>query len=204
VGSSSRDRPRSRILLASGSPRRIRLLREVLPDFSVISLEVDERILPAETPSCYVARVAALKAREASCDPGLSDEIEWILAADTIVVLDEMILGKPRCQDEARRMLEVLQGRRHTVLTGMCLRERRSGEVRTEVVRTEVWMKSLRDDEIHEYVLSNEPYDKAGGYAIQGLAGRFIEKIEGSYSNVVGLPLERLGQILSELAIRDF
>jgi septum formation protein len=195
--------PKPRLLLASGSPRRRELLKQLLSNFMVAACDVDETVGPGETPLSYVLRMATLKARAALLGSGLSQEVEWILGADTVVAVGEVILGKPRDAEDARRMLRRLQGRRHEVLTGLCLLHRKSGRTCSETVRTTVWMRAFGDDEIEQYLLSGESHDKAGGYAIQGIAGRFIEKIEGSYSNVVGLPLERLQELLNLLEISD-
>lgn len=202
MNSRGEDKPKATILLASGSPRRSELLRQLLSNFSVAACNVDERVLPEEPPVSYVLRMATLKSRAALLAQGFSEEIEWILGADTIVAVGELVLGKPRNAEEARSMLRQLQGRSHEVLTGLCLLHRRSGLTCSEAVRTQVWMTAFGEEKIDEYLSSGEPYDKAGAYAIQGIGGRLIEKIEGSYSNVVGLPLERLQELFDRLEIR--
>lgn len=174
--------PIPRFVLASLSPRRADLLRAAGFDFDVIPGTADESVHPGESPDTYVRRVAEAKAAtvldRANGRP--------VLAADTVVVVDGLILGKPRDAAAARRMLDLLSGRTHTVMTGVSLS---AATVRTEVELTSVQFLPLSTEEIDWYVRSGEPDDKAGAYAIQGLASRFIERIEGSYSNVVGLPI---------------
>ena len=143
---------------------------------------VDETPRPGEKPEDYVRRLAEEKALAI---PAAPDEI--VLGADTTVVIDGRMLGKPEDAPDARRMLEALSGRRHEVMTGICLR-RGTGLIRDWAL-TEVWFTPMTASEIEEYVASREPMDKAGAYAIQGLASKFIEKIEGCYFNVVGLPM---------------
>jgi septum formation protein len=150
--------------------------------FTVRSADTDETPLPGESPSDYVVRVAREKAFAVECADG-----EVVLAADTTVVVDSEILAKPADAEDAFRMLSLLAGRRHEVLTGVCLR--RGGEATTDLASTAVWFAPMSQEEIAEYVASGEPMDKAGAYGIQGLASRFVERIEGSYSNVVGLPV---------------
>ncbi|MEW6443471.1 MAG: Maf family protein [bacterium] len=191
------------VLLASASPRRIELLKSLVTDFVVLPCDVDEGVRNAEPPVAYALRVATLKAREAEGrQRDLPCRVDWILGADTIVVVDDTILGKPQDAHEARSMLRTLQGRKHEVMTGICLLHPLRGLVSSEVVCTEVWMRPLAEAEIEAYVGSPEPYDKAGGYAIQGLGGRLVERIDGSYSNVVGLPLERLAELFERFGIR--
>ncbi len=172
-----------RLVLASKSPRRAELLEAAGIPFTVRTADTDETPLEGEDPSEYVVRVARGKALAVECG-----HEELILAADTTVVLDSEILGKPADSDDAVRMLNALQGRRHEVMTGICLR--RGSETVTDFASTSVWFAAMSGEEIQEYVSSGEPLDKAGAYGIQGLASRFIERIEGSYSNVVGLPVE--------------
>lgn len=188
---------RPRLVLASGSPRRAELLQQVVADFIVRPADIDENRLEHEGETEYVLRIcrskaeAVFQAAPRGRGPGL-----WTLGADTIVAVAGSVLGKPQDAEQARWMLSRLQGRRHEVMTGVCLLDGR-GEVRfLDAVVTAVWMRRLEDDEIEEYLRSGEPYDKAGGYAIQGLAGRFIQRIQGSFSNVVGLPLEEVRDIL--------
>jgi septum formation protein len=171
------------LVLASQSPRRAEILRQAGIPFQVrTAAAVDETPRPGEKPEDYVRRLAEEKALAI---PAGLDEI--VLGADTTVVIDGRMLGKPEDAPDARRMLEALSGRRHEVMTGICLR-RGTGLIRDWAV-TEVWFTPMTGREIEEYVASREPMDKAGAYAIQGLASKFIEKIEGCYFNVVGLPV---------------
>jgi len=170
------------LVLASRSPRRSEILRTAGIPFTVRLPEpVDEDPREGEGPREYVMRLAREKAEATLRRPG-----EIVLGADTAVVVDEHILGKPEDESEARRMLDLLSARRHEVVTGVCLLGR--SEI-VDVAVTSVWFASLTAAEIEAYVASGEPADKAGAYAIQGLGSRFIERIEGCYFNVVGLPV---------------
>jgi septum formation protein len=170
------------LILASQSPRRAEILRLAGIAFTVRVAPIDESPQHGERPEAYVQRLAAEKALAVECGPG-----ETVLGADTTVVIDGEMLGKPVDADDARRMLGLLSGRRHEVLTGIAVR--RGDEVTRDWAATEVWFTTMSGAEIEEYVASGEPMDKAGGYAIQGLASKHIEKIEGCYFNVVGLPV---------------
>lgn len=181
------------LVLASRSPRRAELLAAAGIEFCVRAADVDETPLPEENPHQYVVRVAEAKAGAVAVG---DDEI--VLAADTTVVLAGEIMGKPRDSADALRMLTALSGQRHEVITAVCLRN--SGRTVTDLSSTAVWFAPLSEQEIQWYVASGEPMDKAGAYGIQGLASRFIDRIEGSYANVVGLPLARVYQLLRELA----
>jgi len=176
-----------RLILASASPRRVELLRAAGFDCDVMPSEVDETMDPEETPDGYVRRVAQQKAEAVA--PGVPGRP--VLGADTIVIIDNHVLGKPDDEEDARRMLRLLSGREHVVMTGVCLIPGREGSARKEIVvaRTLVEFAPISDSEIRWYVNSGEPWDKAGAYAVQGLASRFVTRIEGSYSNVVGLPV---------------
>jgi len=183
-------------VLASGSPRRGELLRGLLKEFVVIAADIDEESFPGERPEGYVLRISRRKAETVSFQYGLGQRDVWVLGADTIVVLGEKILGKPQDADQARRMLTGLQDRDHEVFTGVCLLNGTRGVCLQDAVRSRVWMRRLAPEEINAYVGSGEPFDKAGGYAIQGRAGRFVMRVDGSYSNVVGLPVERVQEML--------
>ena len=183
----AKDTPRgdytgSVLVLASQSPRRAEILRQAGIPFTVRVAPVDESPIDGERPEMYVQRLAAAKAMAVECAPD-----ETVLGADTTVVIDGQMLAKPADAADARRMLGMLSGRRHEVLTGIALR--RGGEVTQDWAVTEVWFTPMKDGDIEEYIASGEPMDKAGGYAIQGLASKHIEKIEGCYFNVVGLPV---------------
>jgi septum formation protein len=170
------------LVLASKSPRRSELLRSAGIPFSMIAADVDETVRDGEVPEEYAVRVAEEKAMAVTAGAG-----DIVLGADTIVVIDGQILGKPADAEDAVRMLTLLQGRRHDVITGICVRK--AEEVVREWAATKVWFTAMSAEQIREYVSSGEPMDKAGAYAIQGLASKFIERIDGSYANVVGLPV---------------
>ena len=177
------------LILASASPRRAELLRLAGFTFDVLVADVDETVHPGESPEASVRRVAERKAEAVRPRAGKRP----VLAADTAVVVDDLILGKPADAADATRMLRLLSGRTHVVMTGVCV------DGVSEVESTEVEFSRLTDDEIAWYVASGEPMGKAGAYAIQGLASRFITRIHGSYSNVVGLPIARAYAILMRI-----
>jgi septum formation protein len=185
----------NRLILASKSPRRYELLKQVGLDFEVIGSGVVEDFLNTESPQQHVLRLAEAKAREvASQYPD-----RWVVAADTIVFINGTILGKPKCQEEAAEMLRRLSGQEHRVLTGFSVCHLDKGMDDKETVQTTVKVKALTSAEIGWYVQTGEPFDKAGGYAIQGIGSFMIEWIQGSYTNVVGLPLCELIQMLTRL-----
>ncbi|MCF6179744.1 MAG: Maf family protein [Geopsychrobacter sp.] len=186
-----------KIILASASPRRKELLQQVGFDFEVIPSQAEEHEVPGESPQDHVVRLSLEKAREVST----RDDIDgrWIIGSDTIVLRDEQILGKPANDEEAALMLRSLSGRTHQVLSGYAILDRRTGENRCAAVTTRVSFRSLTDAEISGYIASGEPVDKAGAYAIQGLGAFMVSRIEGSYSNVVGLPLCEIVQALEIL-----
>src|SRR5580704_15478271 len=187
------------LILASSSPRRAEILRQAGIAFEICAAEIDETVLPGETALEMVARLAEAKARAitAQMDAAIRECI--IVGADTTVELDGEILGKPRDTANAREMLARLSGRTHHVLTGIFLLRLPGNATRAAVEKTAVTFAPLSETEIDAYVASGEPLGKAGAYAIQGLAGRYIPKIEGCYFNVVGLPLARLYTLLREL-----
>ena len=185
------------LILASSSPRRRELLTVAGLDFIVDAADIDERIQPGEPPAKYVQRLAVEKAqavweRNAAKDSG--DDPLIVLGADTTVVLDGEMMGKPADQADARRMLEALAGRTHQVLTGIASVSR-AGVV-SEVEITQVFFNLIDERELVHYLASGEPLDKAGAYGIQGYASRWIPRIEGCYFNVVGLPLARTIELL--------
>jgi septum formation protein len=186
-----------RLILASASPRRAELLRAAGYEFDIVVADVDERARDGETPAEYVRRLAAEKSAAAMT---LDGELV-VLGADTTVVVDGEILGKPRDDGEAAAMLRRLAGRRHEVLTGVSIR-RGAHEV-GRVESTAVWFSPLTTEDIAWYVASGEGRDKAGGYAIQGLASRFIPRIDGSHANVVGLPVSTVADLLAEIRQLD-
>lgn len=170
------------LILASASPRRHELLLRSGISHAVRPSHAPEERLPNEDPIHFVKRVAELKACAVTREPG-----EIILAADTVVVLNNRVFGKPTGQDDAVRMLKALSGVAHWVYTGVCILA--EGAPILDAAATKVCFMELSDGEIESYVRSGEPFDKAGAYAIQGLASKFVGSIEGSYDNVVGLPV---------------
>jgi septum formation protein len=185
-----------KLILASASPRRAEILRAAGIAFTVLSSAVDETPLPGETATDMVRRLAAAKA-ELVAVRAVGPAI--VMAADTVVALDGAVMGKPRTSDDARHMLEKLSGRTHSVITGVALVRLPDVERREFTEITQVHFSALSDEEIVRYLSSGEPFDKAGAYAIQGVAGRFIPRIDGCYFNVVGLPLARLCRELTAL-----
>jgi len=186
------------LILASASPRRRELLTQIGVDFRVIVHEVDETWQEGETPASHVMRLAAAKAAAVSVLPEIDRKLT-VLGADTIVVIDDVVLGKPLDAAHAMDMLRLLSGREHQVLSAVCLRQ----GVRSETVmsRTRVQFRELDDSEIRAYWHSGEPQGKAGAYAVQGLAAVFIERLCGSYSGVVGLPLFETAALLRRFGI---
>jgi len=183
------------LILASASPRRADLLRSSGFDFDIEAAHVDEVPRDGEPPSAYTRRVARNKAEHVAQNH--TGENVVVLAADTEVVLGRRILGKPADHDEARRLLRLLSGAVHEVLTAVMIIG--PGRQAEEVVTTRVWVTRLNAADIDWYVASGEPMDKAGGYGIQGLGARFIERIDGSWSNVVGLPVAVVHRLLAEV-----
>jgi septum formation protein len=174
------------LVLASQSPRRAEILRQAGIPFVVRAAPVDETPIAGEAPEDYVRRLAEAKARAVPAGPS-----EIVLGADTTVVVDGEILAKPVDADDARRMLTLLSGRRHEVMTGICFRrgEGHGVELIVDHAVTAVWFAPMSAREIDDYVASGEPMDKAGAYAVQGAASIFIPRIEGCYYNVMGLPI---------------
>jgi septum formation protein len=189
------------LVLASASPRRAELLRAAGIPFEVLIADVDETALDGEEPDEYVRRIADAKATAAAARaPG-----RVVLAADTIVVVEGQFLGKPTDEADARAMLRRLSGRVHEVWTGVALLVPNANpnvRPRTAVLSTAVEFARMSDADIDWYVASREPLDKAGGYAIQGLASRFVTRINGSYSNVVGLPVALVYDLCREAGIQ--
>ena len=188
------------LVLASASPRRQELLRNAGIAFAVHPADIDESPRDGELPVECAQRLAREKALAVS----RSRPQDCVLGADTIVVVDEKILGKPRDADDAARMLRLLSGRTHEVITGVCLVGPAGGlrtenrELRTASETTRVTMAEISDDEISKYIATGEPMDKAGAYAIQGIASRWIPRIEGDYSNVVGFPVALVYRMLQD------
>ncbi|PLY06451.1 MAG: septum formation inhibitor Maf [Desulfuromonas sp.] len=192
----------AKIVLASASPRRKELLRQIGLDFDVIPSLAEETVLPEETPEQLVVRLSLAKAREVAGRKEVAGR--WFIGSDTIVLCDGIILGKPEDEAHATAMLRKLSGREHQVLSGYAVIDRESGREIAEAVSTRVRFRRLTDGEIARYIATGEPADKAGSYAIQGLGVCFVAGIEGSYTNVVGLPLCRLTLALEELGVPTF
>jgi septum formation protein len=187
------------LILASASPRRHELLSQSGLTFTVAAADINEDLLPDEAAAAYVQRLAEEKAQAIWNAHRSSDAPEnplIVLGADTCVVCDGHILGKPTNTTEARRMLELLRGRTHAVLTGLAAVT--AGKTVRDVEITQVTFNQISDAEIAQYIASGEPLDKAGAYAIQGYAARWIPRIEGCYFNVVGLPIARTIALLAE------
>jgi septum formation protein len=188
-----------KLILASSSPRRAEILRNAAIEFEVRPSSVEELPATNESPEAMVARLAEAKAGLVAREFGAGRDSVIVLGADTAVVLDHEIFGKPGDAASARSMLQALSGRTHRVLTGISLVSVPDGATRTAVESTDVTLARLTREEIEDYIRSGEPFDKAGGYAIQGRAGRYITRIEGCFFNVVGLPLARLYALLRSL-----
>ena len=188
-----------KIILASSSPRRVEILHTAGIPFEICATHIDEAALPGETAHAMVARLAEAKARAATAQLDSCASESIVVGADTTVEFNGEILGKPSDSENARQMLAKLSGRTHRVLTGIFLLRLPGHLTRAAVECSRVTFASLSEKEIDAYVATREPLGKAGAYAIQGFAGRYIPKIEGSYSNVVGLPLAKLYALLREL-----
>jgi septum formation protein len=186
-----------RIILASASPRRKELLEQIGLRFEVEPSDYEEDIVPGSEPHEMARKLSLGKARAAA----RKHRNALIIAADTFVVFGDRVLGKPHTNAEAREMLRALNGQAHSVITGFTVLDTETGKVLSRSVETRVHMRKLTLKEIDSYVRSKEPLDKAGGYAIQGLGAVLVERIEGDYFNVVGLPLSALAESLKEFSI---
>ena len=187
------------LILASKSPRRCYLLEQAGIEFSVIPSSFDENSVKLSSPDVYVRQLAESKAGD------ISEQYpdSWVIGADTIVLIDGTILGKPGSNAEARTMLKSLSGKTHQVLTGYCICCHRIGRLFSEAVKTEVRFKKLTEKEIDWYINSGEPFDKAGAYGIQGIGMFLVRRINGSYTNVVGLPVcEIVEYLIKEKVLR--
>lgn len=191
------------LILASASPRRAEILRGAGWRFEVRAADVDESLRAGETPTQYVERLARAKAEAVAESLTTSDAYKFTLGADTTVVVDKQILGKPQDDEDARRMLRLLSDRWHDVLTGVALIDAERGRARVAHERTRVRFGALSEEEINWYVATGEPRDKAGAYAVQGRAALFIEAIEGDYWNVVGLPLWLVYKLAKEFYLTN-
>lgn len=187
-----------RLILASASPRRAEILRHASIAFEVRATVIDETPRPGESPGSYVCRLALEKAR-AAADTIKDSGDAMIVGADTVVVAKGEVLGKPATAEDARRMLRLLSGSVHEVHTGLAIIRRPGGMERIAEEITKVTFARLNDKEIERYIATDEPFGKAGAYAVQGIGGRYISRIEGCYFNVVGLPLAKLWVMSREL-----
>jgi septum formation protein len=185
------------LILASQSPRRRYLLEQAGLEFEVIPSHFDEDSVPLTTPADYVKTLALKKADE------IADRFadSWVIGAGTIVTIDGTVLGKPEHPDQARQMLERLSGQRHLVLTGYAIVCKRKQVRIVDVIQTDVEFKSLTENEIEWYIHTDEPFDKAGAYAIQGLGTFLVRRINGSYTNVVGLPVCEVIETLIDMKV---
>jgi septum formation protein len=186
-----------RIILASASPRRKELLEKIGLKFEVDASNCVEEVDPALEPDELTRRISLTKAK--SVAPRYKDAL--IIAADTIGVIGKKLLGKPQTVDEARKMLAQISGKSHEVITGFTVLDTATNKIISGTVCTKVYIKKLTTQEIDAYVQTGEPLDKAGAYGIQGLGAVIVEKIEGDYYNVVGLPLSALAEVLKEFGI---
>lgn len=189
-----------KLVLASRSPRRKELLEQIGLSFDMLPADVDETEKPGQQPPAFVKALSQKKARHIM----QLRKNAWVLGADTIVVLKSKILGKPKNREQAIHMLSLLSGRTHKVFTGYSVGHFVKKQMKTHAVATQVVFKTLTRQEILWYTGTQEPYDKAGGYAIQGLGAFLVKEIHGSYSNVVGLPVCELIQTLAALEVIQF
>lgn len=182
-------------ILASASPRRRQWMEALQIPFEVWAPDVDETPLPDEDPEAMVLRLAKAKAEIVSLvNPG-----RWVIAADTTVAVDHHVLGKPEDPEDAVRMMRLIQGRAHQVHTGLCLR--RDQEVHAFVDTAQVFLRPVDEAQARWYAATEEPMDKAGAYAVQGIAALFIDHIEGSFATVMGFPVERFGELCRSLGL---
>lgn len=189
-----------KFILASSSPRRRELLRQIGLDFDVVPSEVEEDFIDGESPRDHVLRLAEVKVHRV----GEMYPRRWVIGADTVVSIDGLILGKPQTDREAYEMLTLLSGREHLVVTGVSVWQQVKDQGKAIAVETSVRFKTLSSQEMKWYIRTGEPFDKAGGYAIQGRGAFMVQRIEGSYTNVVGLPLCELMEILNQMGAMGF
>ena len=191
--------PHLKLTLASSSPRRAEILRNAGFTFEVRATHIDESPLPRESARAHVQRLATAKARAAAEHAQHKKPAAIVIGADTVVVAQGRILGKPHDANDARRMLRLLSGKIHKVLTGVSILRLPDGKELHRVETTRVRFRRLSAMDIEDYIATGEPFDKAGAYGIQGLAGRFVHSIDGCYFNVMGLPLSRVWSMLRRL-----
>jgi septum formation protein len=192
-----------KLILASSSPRRAEVLRNSGFVFEVCPADVDETRLPQEAAEDYVRRVAQAKAHAIVAPARAAGDRAVVIAADTIVLAEGQILGKPQDAEDARRMLRLFSGKTHEVLTALVVTSIPDGKETVHVEKTRVEFLKMSEQEIENYIQTGEPFDKAGAYGIQGIAGRFATRIEGCYFNVLGLPLSRLWTTLRALGWKE-
>ena len=185
-----------KVILASGSPRRRQLLELIGIEHEVSPSDIDETMRPRETPRRHAERLA----REKASTVATRQPNRITIGADTIVVINRKVLGKPRDEEEARRMLSMLSGREHTVITAVAVA--RGRKIRSAVEEVKVKFRRLRDEDIDAYIATGEPMDKAGAYGIQGFGATIVECVDGDYFAVMGLPLARLVMLLRDLGVR--
>ena len=191
---------KDQLILASGSPRREELLSCAGISFQTIPSEVNEGMVGNESPEEHVLRLSEAKAASvAGLYPGA-----WVLGADTVVIIDGEVLGKPTRREEARLMMQKLSGRTHRVITGFTLLKAATKAGIRKAVESAVTFREMTTAEMEWYIETEEPYDKAGGYAVQGRASLFIREISGSYTNVIGLPICEVFEALREAGVIDF
>ncbi|MGM0419541.1 MAG: Maf family protein [Bacillota bacterium] len=188
-----------RIILASASPRRRDLLHKIGLEFEIMPAEINEADIKEADPEILVQKLAELKAKNV----GAEYESALIIAADTVVAIEEMILGKPTKRSDAEKMLAILSGRKHKVYTGLAIYQKNISTTKFEVAVdvSTVWMRPFDSTERKAYLDTGEPFDKAGSYAIQGYGGLLVEKISGSYFTIMGLPLHKLAELLPQYGI---
>ncbi|HET6872495.1 MAG TPA: Maf family protein [Sporolactobacillaceae bacterium] len=192
-----------KLYLASTSPRRQELIQRLNLPVEILKNAADETFDPTWQPKNVVQHLSKVKAVAAYNSFKKREQVEHgvLIGADTIVVVEETILGKPENKSHAKEMLQTLQGSQHKVLTGITLIDTKTGKEQTDFEETWVWMKPLNSHQIERYIVTGEPMDKAGSYGIQGIGATLIQRIEGDYFNVVGLPLSKLADQLLEFGI---
>lgn len=185
-----------KIILASKSPRRKEILENAEVKFEIVVSDADESVVPKTIkPELYVSELALLKATHVAKQ--LNGNF-YVIGSDTIVEYDGEFLGKPKSEAEAFDIINRLSGNEHRVYSGVCVFDTKTGRAETDFECTKVYFKNLSEEQIRQYVNTDEPYDKAGGYAIQGISGAFVDRIDGDYNNVVGLPLDKLNKLFKD------
>lgn len=188
------------IILASESPRRKKLLKQLGLEFKVIPSEIEEKLNARLQPRKQVEVLSLQKAEAVAAKVKIKDVL--IIGADTMVSINNEIIGKPKDVKDARQMLKKLSGKKHSVITAFTIIDKASKKTVTKSVETHVWFGKMNDVDIKHYILSEKPYDKAGGYGIQGLGAVFVERIDGEYSGTVGLPLYTLAKELKKFGVK--